>query len=247
MAEENPQVALPDAANMPNNDGNHPIVAQQMAQTPMVNIYPPNKFLMTPGNPTVQWRQWIKSFERYMLAIHADSLAPARKTAILLCCLGNEGERIYDTLSQDSVTAGENDDEYTVAIKMLQKRFQPTVHTVTERGRFSKRDQKPGESIDEYLSALRTLSVQCNFTDPDVVIRDKIFNGSCVPKIRERLLMQTPIPDLLQTMEIARQVEASIKETKSRKVESSEEAVHQIKYKRVKPKRNDHTEQEIRK
>lgn len=61
-------------------------------------ILPPPPFLATPGAPDVPWARWLRLFERFLLASGATELPAPRRRALLLHCLGTEGQRIFDAL-----------------------------------------------------------------------------------------------------------------------------------------------------
>ncbi|XP_077551856.1 uncharacterized protein LOC144166076 [Haemaphysalis longicornis] len=61
-------------------------------------ILPPPPFLATPGTPDVPWARWLRLFERFLLASGATELPAPRRRALLLHCLGTEGQRIFDAL-----------------------------------------------------------------------------------------------------------------------------------------------------
>ncbi len=111
-------------------------------------------FLPEPSEPSVPWDQWHNAFANYLLAIGGESYSNDRKKAILLHCLGLEGQRIYHTLPEDST--GRN--PYSKATNALKEHFMPYINPVSERKKFRRRSQNPGESIDAYLASLRDLA-----------------------------------------------------------------------------------------
>ena len=66
----------------------------------MAQLSQPPQFLPEPGTPVLPWTQWLSAFQNYLLAMDGSSFSAARKKAILLHCLGMEGQRIYDTLPE---------------------------------------------------------------------------------------------------------------------------------------------------
>ncbi|KAH7936937.1 hypothetical protein HPB49_021733 [Dermacentor silvarum] len=61
-------------------------------------ISPPPPFLVSPGTPAIPWPRWLRLFENFTLASGASELSAARRRALLLHCLGPEGQRIFDAL-----------------------------------------------------------------------------------------------------------------------------------------------------
>ena len=196
-------------------------------------VSPPMHFLPVPGKPNIPWSQWVKGFQNYMLATNYDQFQAERKKAILLASSGAEGERIFYTLDDHSITLDSaNDNAYIIAIKRLEHYFRPSVNIFTERHRFESRAQRQDESIEEYVSALRDIMANCEFTNADERLRDQIINKTCVPRIRERVMGEKKVPDLQQTIAIAKQVELSIKDNKLFKRESGDTAVRHVRSKK---------------
>ncbi|KAG0418010.1 hypothetical protein HPB47_005184 [Ixodes persulcatus] len=57
-------------------------------------------FLATPGTPAVPWSRWLRLFENFLLTSGFNELPPARRQALLLHCLGPEGQHIFVALPQ---------------------------------------------------------------------------------------------------------------------------------------------------
>ncbi|KAH6942839.1 hypothetical protein HPB50_010820 [Hyalomma asiaticum] len=130
----------------------------------------PPPFLPSPGHPAVPWDQWKQAFRTYMVA--SDLLAERRK-AILLTPLGMEGQRIFSSLTPADLQSGcatatvvspssTRDTEstshaYDSAIALLSDHFKRSVNVIVARQRFSRRAHHAGETVEEYVTALRIL------------------------------------------------------------------------------------------
>lgn len=64
----------------------------------------------------------------------------------------------------------------------------PRENTIVERHSFYKRQQQPGETVQQYVSSLRSLAVTCKFTDTDEMIRDRLCMGLSNPLMVTELL-----------------------------------------------------------
>ncbi|KAH7986648.1 hypothetical protein HPB52_024826 [Rhipicephalus sanguineus] len=62
---------------------------------------------------------------------------------------------------------GATPDVYDPAVAALAKHFDTTCNLVVERHRFHHRIQFPGESIQEYVTALTKLAAMCSFTSQE--------------------------------------------------------------------------------
>lgn len=70
--------------------------------------------------------------------------------------------------------------------------FQRKVNVVAERHRFRQRAQHAGESTDHYIAALCELVETCAFgTFENKMLRDQQIEKTSIPRIRERLLLES--------------------------------------------------------
>lgn len=186
----------------------------------MLALSPPPAFLDTPGEPTIPFNSWIRMFDNYVTALSAEDIPEKRKRALLIHCLGTEGQRIFYTLTVA-------DDKYETALTALRAFFVQKVNVVAERNKFRQRAQRPGESIVQYVAALRELLVNCDFgTLTDDMIRDQIVEKTCTPRIRERLLLETDLT-LQKAITIAGQLESAVAEAKAmERTDTSVNMVH---------------------
>lgn len=120
------------------------------------NLQPPASFLPTHGDPRVPWYEWKEYWSNYMGMVADEDMSPEDKKGVLLHALGAEGHRIFmklPRLSAEEVAI--EDDPYTMALKQLDKRFDPKVNLAVNRHSFYTRGQRSGETIDDYVAALR--------------------------------------------------------------------------------------------
>ena len=57
------------------------------------------------------------------------------------------------------------DKTYDELVKKLTEHYSPTPSEVMQRFRFNSRSRKTGESVADYLAALRRLAEHCNYGD----------------------------------------------------------------------------------
>ncbi len=60
----------------------------------------PMPFLPCPGEPAIPFDTWLRMFQNYLLVVGAsgDGWSVECKQALLLHCLGTEGQRLFYTL-----------------------------------------------------------------------------------------------------------------------------------------------------
>ena len=205
-------------------------------------MQPPPSFLPTPGSPTIPWKQWKGLFENFLLAGGASKFSDDRRRAMLLHCLGPEGQRVFHTLPpSSSSTSGDvaaadgaadvpsdSPCNYNEALKRLDSHFTPAVNVVAERYRFRQRGQRHDEPVDDYISSLRALVVNCEFGSlRDEFIRDQLVEKTNCGRIRERLLIE-PKLTLMTAITIARQMESAARE--NRALDASSNPVNALKF-----------------
>ncbi|XP_071954180.1 uncharacterized protein [Antedon mediterranea] len=202
----------------------------------MAGISPPVPFLPTPGKSTLKFEQWFEFFTNYTLASGSDRWNAERRKALLLHCLGTEGQRIYSSLPEREIDPNDDVNSYDATVAKLRAHFNPRLNVVAERYKFRQRRQLQDETSDEYVRELRQLSISCNFgVIADEMIRDQLVEKTNSSRIRERLLLE-PELTLNTAIEIARQCEHAAKECQIIGKAELSVPVEQIRKSNYKPK-----------
>nr|CAI5826445.1 unnamed protein product [Callosobruchus analis] len=127
------------------------------------------------------------------LAKKPASLKPERRKSISLC-MGEEAEEIILQLEKEPATFQE-------ALTSLYKFFIPRRNIIYERYEFNLRLQKPGESVDAFITSLHSLVEHCNYGSlKEELIRDRIVVGMSDTRTSERLQLKETLT--LQQLEI---------------------------------------------
>ena len=165
-------------------------------------------FLPVPGEHAIPFKSWVKIFQNYCLVIDVEGQewTGARQRALLLHCLGTEGQRIFYTLPNTG-------DTLATALTSLHGYFTPKVNVVVERHTFRKQVQLADESIIQYVTALRQLAATCEFANGDDMIRDQLVEHVAHARIRERLLLKQKLT-LEDAVTIASQMESAGEQAK---------------------------------
>ena len=130
----------------------------------------PAVFDKDPNSPTAskEWTHWFRTFSNFLTAIeehHPDKLN---------MLINYIDHNVYDYISECS--------NYESAIEILKNLYVKPKNVVFARHLLATRKQKSGETIDEYLQALKELSKDCNFTAVDATtyqneaVRDSFIN-----------------------------------------------------------------------
>ncbi|KAJ1173146.1 hypothetical protein NDU88_004987 [Pleurodeles waltl] len=176
----------------------------------MQNVTAPPFFLSDPGEPVIKWKKWKKIFENYARGC-GTNLSGERKQALLLHCLGGEGQEVLENLPPLSQADQRGLNEYEICARQLNLHYLPKISTIMERYHFGLREQGKEESVEEYITALRKLASSCKFGAlVEERIRDQFVLRCCSDKVREELWLKDE-PPLDEVVSIAKRVEHMLK------------------------------------
>ena len=162
---------------------------------PNYDVPTPAPFLPQPGRPARPWHLWRDYFvDVFLVAAGGDDkpISPKVSKALLISCLGEEGQRIFNTLPP--VVKRESDTEFDVILRQLDTFFEPKTNVIVERFSFRQRSQQVGESTAEYVSVLRGLAKFCAYGEmEDELIRDMVVEKTVHPRLREKYLLDSAL------------------------------------------------------
>ncbi|XP_061715760.1 uncharacterized protein LOC133524009 [Cydia pomonella] len=133
----------------------------------------------------------------------AEKLTEKQQSALLLHSIGDEGLVVYNTLeNKEKLT-------YQEILKKLEEHCSPPSNETYNRHIFFNRKQKAGENIEDFVTALKKLSLDCNFEKlKDGLIRDQIIIGLIDNELKEDLLSVTDLT-LERCINMSRAAEAT--------------------------------------
>nr|CAI5841731.1 unnamed protein product [Callosobruchus analis] len=159
------------------------------------------------GDIANNWKLWKQKFNLYLLATGKTNKPDDVKIAILLNLLGDEGLHIFNTLEFDG--EGDSANSIETVLKKFDEYCSPVKNAVYEHFKFFKRDQHLGETIDQFVTALKQLSATCEFKElKDTLIRDRLVLGVRDSRIQEKLLQHADLK-LSDAIQICRAMESS--------------------------------------
>lgn len=158
------------------------------------------------------WRRWSQRFDLYLSASGKVKENEKTQVAILLHLMGEEGIEIYNTFTWEPADTSEK-------IKPVLEKFKnycnPRKNTVIERYTFWNCKQKDGETVDQFVTELKTKAKNCEFGDQtNLMIRDRIIFGITDDRLKERLLRESD-HTLEKVIDVCRAAEASKKQIKT--------------------------------
>lgn len=191
----------------------------EMATTLQLPAIPP--FSVTDQKTLGQrWSTWVKGLEYFLVA--SNITEKKQKRAVLLHLAGADVQTVFATLSDTG-------EDYDTALAKLTEYFEPKKNIPFERHAFRQAAQGPTESIDAYVTRLRSLAKSCDYDKVDGMIRDQVVDKCASNSIRRRLLRETDLT-LDGILRIVRSIEASDLHATTMEAASgpSEQQVNQI-------------------
>ena len=147
-----------------------------------------------------RWEKWTKSLDYYLRASGVTD--QKQKRAVLLHLAGPDVQEIFETLHNTG-------EDYKTALEKRNEYFQPKRNIPYERHVFRQISQQTDESMDVFVTRLRTASKTCNFGDQtEEAIRDQAIDKCNSIELRHRLLRENEI-DLAKLLTISRAFEQS--------------------------------------
>ena len=119
------------------------------------------------------WQMYTEWMEQFFVANGIDS--NAKKKAVFLIVIGGKAYGLLRNLMSPTKPA---DADYATLIKAMKDHLSPKPLVIAERFKFHKRDQHKGESVAQFLAALRKLAERHDFSDfLDQALHDKLVCG----------------------------------------------------------------------
>jgi hypothetical protein len=160
----------------------------------------------------------------YSTAVKLSQQTKAVQSSTLLTVIGEEADTLVDTF-----TFAETDDKEDVKtlLEKFDEYFRDKKNLTVLRHEFDTRKQQPNESIDEFVTALRALSKNCEYgTITEELIRDRIVVGVNNTAVRAQLL-QKPDLTLAKALETCKLAEAT-KTHLSKLSEDNSQPIHTV-------------------
>ena len=152
--------------------------------------------------------------ERFQMFVSANSIETDKVVPTLLTVLGSTHYTLLRGLVSPELL---KDKSYDELVELLKKHYDPEPIIIAERFHFYRCDQKTGESIADYLAALRRLASRCKFgTFLTEALRDKLVCGMQSDNIQKVLLTKANLT-LDKAVEISQGMEAAAKQSKELK------------------------------
>lgn len=154
---------------------------------PAAGISPPTPFNF---DRTSEWPEWIMSFDDYRHASGLNERTEEAQVRTLLYTMGRQARKIFQTFGLTE----EESRGYEMVKKKFDTHFVATKNIVYESANFHRRKQEPGESADNFVTALHELADRCEFAEfRERMIRDRFVVGLEDAQLSEALQMDSTL------------------------------------------------------
>lgn len=184
-------------------------------------------------DPDVEsWTEYKERLEHYFLA--NDITEKKKKKSVLIAVVGAKTYKLLRNLCKPQ-QPGELD--FEALCEVLTKHHEPRLSDTVARLKFHQRKRHPGESVAQYMAALKELTEHCNFSSltsnpQDQMLRDQLIVGINDEHIQAKLLALEPkTGDVLscqKVYDLAVAVEATQKEVSDMKGAPAATSVHTL-------------------
>ena len=155
-------------------------------------------------NKSKSWTIFKQKWKNYELATDLDEKTNEKRVATLLSVIGDAGLDVYNAFEW---SAPEDSTKIANVLQKFEEYCNPKKNIPYERYLFNSRMQKTDESIDDYVTQLRLLADNCEFSQlKDSLIRDMIIFGTNDGKLKENMLREPDI-SLEKAMQMCRLTE----------------------------------------
>ncbi|XP_075539130.1 uncharacterized protein LOC142573378 [Dermacentor variabilis] len=156
---------------------------------------------------TSEWPEWIMSFDDYRYTSGLNDRTEEAQVRTLLCTMGRQARKIFQTFGLTE----EESRSYKTVKKKFDAHFVATKNIVYESANFHRQKQEPGESADNFVTALHELVDRCEFAE----FRDRMIRDRFVVSLEDAQLLETLQMDATLTLATAL-TRARLKETVDR-------------------------------
>ena len=120
-----------------------------------VSVSAPDEFSFKPED----WLKWLNRFERFILVSGFSSKTEEIRVATLIYTMGPKAEEIFNSFSLSS----EDSKKYAVVLEKFRLYFEPKKNIIFKRALFNQRLQEEGETVNNFITSLYSLAVDCEY------------------------------------------------------------------------------------
>ncbi len=148
------------------------------------------------------WHMYVDRLDEYFVANKITD--GTSKRAILNAEVGPVTFKLISSLLAPKKPKEATYDEI---VKLLETHFTPAKSIIVSRFTFNTRSRRQGESVSNYIAALRELAQDCNFQDLNEMLRDRLVCGINDNRMQKSMLAQGDKLDFKKAKELALSLE----------------------------------------
>ncbi|KRY82815.1 Transposon Ty3-I Gag-Pol polyprotein [Trichinella pseudospiralis] len=178
-------------------------------------------------------KEWTAYASRLTFFLEANNVTDsAKRRAVLLSSCGGA---VFNLIQALISPANPNEKSFDEILFVLEEHFSRRPSEIVKRNAFYKRNQKIGESISDFVADLRRLAQGCNFSDLEIMLRDRLGIGLRDEELQLRLFSRKNLT-FESALEEALSAEAAAQHTREvRASDNTSSNVYQIQAKTAKP------------
>ena len=154
------------------------------------SLNPPKKVQVSvEGNNQAMWLQSKEDFNFFMPSAGFKDKSDDQKVALVINLGGEELKNIYKSLTFAPKTAEKDESlEYETVLTKLDTYFNVKKNQLSARKTFSILNQKKTESLDQFITRIKTGAQNCDFSvaEKDFQMRDRLVFGCMDDNLREK-------------------------------------------------------------
>ncbi|XP_003382034.1 putative integrase core domain protein, partial [Trichinella spiralis] len=158
-------------------------------------------------------KEWTAYASRLIFFLEANNVTdPAKRRAVLLSSCGGA---VFNLIQALISPASPNEKSFDEILFVLKEHFSPQPSEIVKRNAFYKRNLKIGKSISDFVADLRWLAEGCNFSDLEIMLRDRLHTANSLASV-DKLASRFPDSLLLNNLRASAKRDQSC--TSSRKI-----------------------------
>jgi hypothetical protein len=132
---------------------------------------------------------WKNYIERFTFCLEASEIKEddKKKANLLAVC----GPDLYDLVISLISPTKVSEVTFSTIVSIISNHFHPKPNEIIQSYKFHSKYQEEGERIRDFIAHLRKLSIDCNFTDLDRTLRDRLVCGIRDKEIQKKLLQHS--------------------------------------------------------
>lgn len=129
-----------------------------------MELLKPSEALSIQGNLRENWRRRVQQFDLYLTALGKKKEKEDAQCAILLHVVGEETLEIY-TYNTFQFVSQEDSHKLDVLKSKFEEYVNPRKNTMFEKYKFWEYKEQESETIDQFITELKTQAKSCEFGD----------------------------------------------------------------------------------